>query len=366
MKNSAIFLCDVIPKQNEGIYKKVYAQAKEIAKKYGTCHFIAKSENGCYHSVISSENIKEIYETADIYNISNDVIRKENVQFIYVRHMLPSHRHICFIKFCKKKAIKLYYEIPTYPYFGEQIKSSTHKLRTLLRISLDAVTWPFIYQYLNKLIVIRSNSKVKIYQKMKLSVNGVVTNDISDNIHGITRGNEIHFAIVGTLYYYHGIDRFIKGMKEYQDRNGKYQVYLHIVGESPEIYKLRNIVEKHNIKNVYFHGYKSTDELNEMFNKIDVGIGCLALYRRNADIDTTLKIIEYMCRGIPVLTSGLLPVKRTELEKTAIFISNNNSVINIEEVCNTYIKISIDEKKKLSEIARKIFDWSFIMERNLQ
>lgn len=48
-----------------------------------------------------------------------------------------------------------------------------------------------------------------------------------------------------------------------------------------------------------------------MYEEFDVGLGCLALHRRNADIDTTLKIIEYYCRGVPVVTSGKEPIQRS-------------------------------------------------------
>ena len=116
------------------------------------------------------------------------------------------------------------------------------------------------------------------------------------------------------------------------------------------------------LKRVFFHGIKSTEQLNLMYEEFDVGLGCLALHRRNANIDTTLKIIEYYCRGIPVVTSGNTCF---ENEGSTIRVEDGEGSIDIEKIYVEWKKIESEKLKLLSHKAKKVFSWDSIMQRLL-
>ena len=137
---------------------------------------------------------------------------------------------------------------------------------------------------------------------------------------------------------------------------------IHIIGESDTINELKKIVRCLGLNNVMFYGTKTTDELNALYNNFDIGLGCLALHRRNADIDTTLNIIEYYCRGIPVVTSGISPLLD---EKFTYRIVDNEDPIDIRQIYNFYRNLDINDLKHLSEIAREQFEWNNIFKNML-
>lgn len=277
--------------------------------------------------------------------------------------MIPSFKLIKVLKTAKKKGIKLYYEIPTYPYFGEQIKVSRKKHRAIAKVSIDVFFWPMIYKYIDKLVVIRSSTKAKTYSKMVEITNGVKTDDIiSKKYSEIKTENRKVFRMVavGTLFPYHGYDRIIKGLQLCNEQINGVTVEFHVVGSSFTIDELKNSVNTMGLKHVTFHGVKTTKQLNELYDNFDVGLGCLALHRRNADIDTTLKIIEYYCRGIPVITSGKSPLNDNRFTLT---VTDNEQAVDIKQIYDFYCNFGKDELMQLSTIAKDQFSWTNIMYR---
>ena len=97
-----------------------------------------------------------------------------------------------------------------------------------------------------------------------------------------------------------------------------------------------------------------------MYSDFDIGVGSVALFRRNADIDTTIKVIEYYCRGVVVLTSGISPMDLYDKDFT-IHVPNDNSPIDIAEIVKTYNEIPRNKLLKISEIGKTKFSWDEIM-----
>ena len=192
--------------------------------------------------------------------------------------------------------------------------------------------------------------------------NGVNTEKIKSKENYDSKDGVFRMVTVGTLFPYHGYDRVLAGLKDCKEEVDGHPVEFHIVGASQTIDELKEQAQKLGLKRVIFHGMKTTDELNEIYEDFDVGLGCLALHRRNADIDTTLKIIEYYCRGVPVVTSGKSPYKDPAV---TIRVPDGEDPVDINRL---YCKWKdIDEKKlrKLSEQAKKEFSWNFIMKQLL-
>lgn len=276
--------------------------------------------------------------------------------------MVPNFSLIALMKTAQQRGIKVLYEIPTYPYYGEQFRASRKKYRAVAKIAVDAMFSPLIKKYADHIVIIRSNSKIRLHHKMVEINNGVNTEKIKSKENYDSKDGVFRMVTVGTLFPYHGYDRVLAGLKDCKEEVDGHPVEFHIVGASQTIDELKAQAQKLGLKRVIFHGMKKTDELNEMYEEFDVGLGCLALHRRNADIDTTLKIIEYYCRGVPVVTSGKSPYKDPAV---TICVPDGEDPVDINRL---YCKWkNIDEKKlrKLSEQAKKEFSWNFIMKQLL-
>jgi glycosyltransferase involved in cell wall biosynthesis len=66
---------------------------------------------------------------------------------------------------------------------------------------------------------------------------------------------------VARLRYWHGYDRVIKGLERYYRDNPEKKVYFHIVGDGPELPKLKRLTEELRMEeHVIFHGLKGTEQ----------------------------------------------------------------------------------------------------------
>lgn len=361
---NSLFIANFQLNEHEGIYKKVLAQANGLKNSVGGRGWmITRKEK---HSVIYDLETGEKYRNEkSVLYAAFELINKHEINTVYVRHMIPSIKLIQFLKNLRNKNIKIFYEIPTYPYFIEQFRTSKKKHRAIAKLTLDTVFWPFIYRYIDKLVVIKSNTKVKMYKKMVQITNGVFVDNISTKSYSIDSNEKFSMVAVGTLYPYHGYDRILQGLKKCNEKIDGKIVEFNVVGSSDTINDLKKQADTLGLKYVKFLGVKSTEELNCLFEKIDVGLGCLALHRRNADIDTTIKIIEYYSRGIPVVTSGFSPMDNY-CEKYTIHLEDSEEAVEIEKIYLEYSKLTTHEKMNISKLAKNIFSWNNIMNKLLE
>lgn len=357
----ALFVANLESKETEGIFKKVCAESDAVGKAVGSCELVTRSGK---KAVIKSFNCMErTLSDEDFLTYIRNRFEKKDVQLAYIRHMIPSPEFIKALKVAKRNRIKVYYEIPTYPYFGEQFNTSIRKHRAIVKITLDILFWPLIYKYIDKLVVIKSNSTVKMFSKMAEITNGVQTSNIKSKDYSKFTDNKVfRMVAVGTLYPYHGYDRILKGLRQCNEIVDDSIIEFHVVGQSQTIDDLHQMADSMGLKHTIFHGIKTTEELNDLYDSFDVGLGCLALHRRNADIDTTLKTIEYYCRGVPVVTSGKVPFSQKEY---TFVVPDDESPIDIDSIFDYYKALDKDKLQNLSEIAKCQFDWNNIMKRLL-
>lgn len=96
-----------------------------------------------------------------------------------------------------------------------------------------------------------------------------------------------------------GLDRVLAGMKARgADRNTE----LHIAGTvTPDIRRLLDELRLGD--RVTMHGYVAGDRLDRLFDMCDVAVGSLGIHRKGLTEASTLKVREYMARGIPFVIS---------------------------------------------------------------
>lgn len=87
---------------------------------------------------------------------------------------------------------------------------------------------------------------------------------------------------------WHGFDKFIVMAKLLPEMD------FHLIGPHKQDF---DIV----LKNLVFHGYLSKDELLQLYPKMDIGVGTLALHRKNMEEACPLKVREYATFGLPMI-----------------------------------------------------------------
>jgi len=168
---------------------------------------------------------------------------------------------------------------------------------------------------------------------------------------------------VANVNTFHGYDRIIKGLKNYYSKEQELRVVFHIVGNISRGLKLKELVNSLNLQDcVIFHGHKEGNELDRLFDKSQVGIGCLGVHRKNVRSLNSLKNREYTARGLPFIYSE----NDLALEKNSPeFIykpSFDDSDINIEKIIDFYMNLNISSSQ-IRKFAEKHLDWETQMEK---
>ena len=110
---------------------------------------------------------------------------------------------------------------------------------------------------------------------------------------------ELHILCVANVSKWHGLDRLLKGMATYCSNTC---IIFHIAGEGAQIPLLKQLVEKLNLQDsVIFHGFKTGDELDTLFNSCHIAVGSLGIHRIGLNEASILKAREYCARGIPYI-----------------------------------------------------------------
>lgn len=334
-----------------GVYKKINSQIKalerlgiEMELSYSvkkTKHYFRKIDNLTIdefpHSFLGRMKKKFFY-----YNKLQDYILNKEFEFIYVRYNHFADRYfINFLKNLKSEGIKIFLEIPTYPY-DEEIKDM--KIKNILKEKKYRYK---LKEYVDRIITFSEDDEIFGVKTIKIN-NGV---DI-ENIKVVNKNKEqnnyeINFIGVAMISLWHGFDRMILSMAEYYKNNSKEIVRFHIVGDGDKkvVTELKDLVKKNNLEeHVMFYGYKSGKDLDEIYNKVDIAVGSLGFSRIGLKGGSPLKIREYIAKGVPII----LGYEDISLKNTLDFIyqvPNDESVFDLYKILDWYKNLDKDSTK---------------------
>ena len=286
----------------DGASDKAIAQKNAISKIGIECHiaYLTNSESG-FILHLDGEKVAEIQRYSEIFKPLFKIVTTLDVNTIYLRYVvMATYDFNNFMKLSKARGIKIYLEIPTYPYDGEADLSSFKRAYGIYR---ERFFRRFLHKYVYR-IVTYSLDKV-IFKAPTIQLSNAparalpVTKSVRDS-------SSFRMIAVANLAFWHGYDRLIRGLANYYENNPDYKVYLTLVGKGNAVIynELENLVkEKALSKYVHFVGQKANKELDEYFNNADLAIGCLGCHRKKIYEVKSLKNVEYAMRGLPFIYS---------------------------------------------------------------
>lgn len=175
-------------------------------------------------------------------------------------------------------------------------------------------------------------------------------------------GDQLNVLCVASINIWHGIDRLIKGMYEYQ---GKTKINLHIIGDGTNITMLKKVTGMYRLQNsVHFHGFMSGKALDEMFDICHIAAGSLGMHRKGLYWTSELKIREYVSRGIPLFCSSKDPDFPENFPFFLKIDANDNS-LDLERIIKFTESVYSDPEHHLvmRRYAEKNLDWSVKMRK---
>ncbi len=266
------------------------------------------------------------------------------------------------VSFAKANGIKLFMEIPTYPYYKEQISVSSNKIVAVMYVFLDYLSDFLYFKYLDCIPVVVANSNKKLKKNM-LSISNGADTDYFQCTSGKSN-DEIDIVGVGYISKYHGFEKVIKSMHKYYANGGTRKVKFYIVGEGPYKHVLEKMTREFDLGDkVYFMGELDKNEMRDIYHKANITVGTLSLQKRGADIDTSLKVVESVVQGIPIIVSGKIQDCFVR-ENMSFHIDSKDDAFDLIELftfLDSY-RVSDDDMLRL----RQKYDWKSVMDNIFQ
>ena len=308
--------------------------------------------------------IRRIKRVRKINRILDDIIKELNYNdILYLRGLSPfilnyPHNYLRIFRICRIVTEHQTFEREEYK-LGNNFLSyiSDILFAKILRKNSDALVGVTDEITKYELVLSGNPDKLHITIGNGFDVNSVLLRKPPQFID-----NEIHILCVANVSRWHGLDRLIMGLNNY---NKNTNIYIHIVGDGSELSSLIKLTTEFAlINNVVFHGFKTGDELDEFFNKCHIAVGSLGIHRIGLKEASILKAREYCARGIPYIIACDDP----DFPKDFPYILRlpaDESPIDINEVVAFAKRMSEDKQhpQKMHEYASVHLDWSVKMKK---
>lgn len=322
-----------------GITRKVYSEIDAFRKKGYRVFYSGYLVDGV--AIFDNENnimVKKFYPT----NISlvNHAIRRtmlinlcikflkrgeEKYAFSYVRYHFFDRKYIQLLARLKEKSARLIIEAHSTPKFAKGISAMTYIAWKDKKWSRKAK------KYVDLVASMSDEEKLWGIHTVKIS-NGINVKDIRPH-HYIGKEKEINLIAVSFESPVHGYDRVLRGIYNYYQKGGKRKIIFHIVGTT--LPSTDRLIKKLNLENYCIkYGPQKGEELDHIYDKANLAVGCLANHRIGSFYGSALKTKEYIAKGIPFIYGW----KENILEnfKYAKCYELCEEAINIEDVIKFY------------------------------
>ncbi|MDO5332139.1 MAG: hypothetical protein Q4E99_05610, partial [Bacillota bacterium] len=304
--------------KGSGVFKKIEAQIKAF-NRAGIDVFLGKYNNDMSHyHIIKGDTEVCSLKIVGLSSFKRDkaIIAKvqefllaNSISIVYTRWEQYSLRSANFYHSLKNKGIDVLLEVPTYPTTERLISLKSDfvakRYSIFIKRSLAAIYGsmgiPFFKYGVSH--IINNNGYDNIWNIPVLKITNAVGVESIPIAAQIQTPNEIRLISVANIADWHGYDRILTGLKEYYSETQEIAVKYTVVGLGDGLAKLKSIVESSGLENyVSFAGFKTGNELTQLFDKSNVGVSILGIHRAGMKYIDTLKGREYCARALPFIT----------------------------------------------------------------
>lgn len=148
-------------------------------------------------------------------------------------------------------------------------------------------------------------------------------------------------GVAANVSGWHGFDRIVKAIGKWKMSNSLPTISFDIVGNihTPHGQCIQNMVKQYGIEDcVHFLGFKSSDELNDLYSKASLGVASLGLFRNGLSIASVLKAREYCLSGMPFISSGIDPDFPDSVPFRFV-VSDDDGIDDIIQLFNNFVEL---------------------------
>lgn len=286
----------------DGVSKKVFGQVYAMRNLGHEVHFMYPMHGRETIDLYLNDEvfISDMFHNS-CYKYIIEYIRNNEIKALFIRYVvMASPRFLSFLRKASKYVEKIVIEIPTYPYDGEMKISS---MGTFILKYKEKFCRQFLCNWVDYIMTYATD--VKIFNIPCIHISNAPACRLPVKKESVFT-LPIKMIAVANIAEWHGYDRLIEGMVEYNKRNDRKEIEVLIVGggDALTIESLKSsVVENKLQKQIQFMGSKDGKELDELFDEADLAIGSLGRHRNGIKQLKTLKNVEYAMRGIPFVYS---------------------------------------------------------------
>jgi len=335
------YLFPTYVKKNEklsfvGVMNKMQMQVKEFSKWFNIKFMIiyAPDDWTKWRSKVCNK-LLFWYSQDREYQEAIDLMKKPD--FIYIRKVEADRKYMCFLKKLRKifPKTKIIVEIPTYPYEKEAYSKWYRKI-SLLK---DRKYRKQYKLYIDRFVIFSNHDIIFGVPTIK-TMNGIDMSSIP--VIGEKSNSfcdSLNILFIGFMQRQHGLERIIKGLRNYIDENKDNHIRFLFVGDGPELETYRKLANEYNLNRyILFMGKKEGSELDNICNEADIAVSPLGCYKTLTP-DTrssALKTREYLARGLPIITGCIEDIFEQYDCDFHIDFPNDDSDIDIKKVIEWY------------------------------
>lgn len=337
-----------------GITRKVYAQFNCFAQAFDAYLIGYKGNNlGIFHNGVMEEvpSGKQHRHYA-VLRVAAEYIQKLGCKRIYIRRFFCDPYVMKSLKRMKSDDTKILWEIPTYPYDNQSTEALPvrQKVKFYIQVQIDRLYRTKLKKYVERIVTFSHVNNIFGISTI-ITGNGVEVSKIRPRKIR-EKDNCLNMIAVAVMRPWHGYDRLIKGLYRYYQHGGERNIVFHVVGDGTTLPEYRKLVSELGLEDhVTFYGFKTKEEIDEIYDKADIAVESLGWHRSGVPMGTSIKTREYVAKGLPIIASSPMDIFPKGW-KYAYYAPIDDSDIDIVEVINFYESILCD--KESSALADEI------------
>lgn len=322
----------------DGVCKKIKSQIAVFEKWGHIVDFVFIDDNEIIFKENGIEkkigNVGEIKKTP-AYMKMYQYLKDKKYDWVYNRYGMMDTFYYRLLKKLHHNGTKILIEIPTYPYVGEQPKDILH----WFMFQWDKIYVPKLKKIVNRIVTYSRDEMIFGIQTLCI-MNGIDMGEIEMISPKSVKDDTIDLLMVALMQPYHGYERLLYGMKQYYQNGGKRKILCHFVGDGPEKCVYEKIVSENQLEEyVMFYGQLGGKELDQIYNKADIGICTLGAYKKGLFWSSELKVREYLAKGLPFVLGVEGDITDLIAHDFYIEFPNDASFIDIEEIVSFYDRV---------------------------
>ena len=299
----------------------------------------------------------------DLMLAAREALRRVPTDVVYLRYMPTFGGALTTLRQLKAEGGRLVLEYPTYP--KEQENS-----RFFLRRQ--------VFRYTDRILG-RIHPLVDLYALIGAPCDGTLDGRPAMNIvNGVdvdaypqhtpnADDPTVRLLALASMSGWHGYDRILHSLAAYQ---GDAEVRIEFAGGDGDgslavwtaLSKSLGLEDR-----VMFHGPLYGEALDALIARCDVGVGSLGMYRFGITQGMTLKLREYMARGLPFLSAVEDPALPDD-PAFALRVPNDDTPIDMAQVVafGKNAKRDADVSRRMRTHAMKTMSWTGVMRAVLE